>query len=184
MQNDLISRSALIAEHCSGCDVLADGLCDYDVCGSVQLMMEAPAVDAVPVERLGKIGKLFLPYKGCSRGHVGRMGAPATLEEEALFWGVITDVDGGRWVPVVEAVLMELIEKAKANDPESLRPKGRWENVQETVMYVPEMKYTTTHTAETCSACKARVGFVGPKVYLYDQICPSCGAKMRGEADD
>jgi hypothetical protein len=48
---DLISRSALIAEHCSGCDVLADGLCDYDVCGSVQLMMEAPAVDAVVVVR-------------------------------------------------------------------------------------------------------------------------------------
>lgn len=51
MTNDLISRSALIAEHCSGCDVLADGLCDYDVCGSVQLMMEAPAVDAVEVVR-------------------------------------------------------------------------------------------------------------------------------------
>jgi hypothetical protein len=49
--NDLISRSALIAEHCSGCDVLADGLCDYDVCGSVQLMMEAPAVDAVEVDK-------------------------------------------------------------------------------------------------------------------------------------
>lgn len=51
MQNDLISRSALIAEHCSGCDVLADGLCDYDVCGSVQLMVDAPAVDAVELPK-------------------------------------------------------------------------------------------------------------------------------------
>ena len=45
--NDLISRSALIAEHCDGCDAIANGLCDHDVCGAAQLIMEAPAVDAV-----------------------------------------------------------------------------------------------------------------------------------------
>lgn len=47
VNNDLISRSALIAEHCDGCDALANGLCDHDVCGAAQLIMEAPAVDAV-----------------------------------------------------------------------------------------------------------------------------------------
>ena len=73
---------------------------------------EAPAVDAVPVEMLGKWGKLLLPYKGDPRGPVGRMG-DGHLEEEALYWGVVTDADGGRWVPVQEAVLLELIEKAK-----------------------------------------------------------------------
>ena len=55
---------------------------------------------------------------------------------------------------------------------------GRWENVQETDMYVPEMKFTLTKTAETCSVCKARVGFVGAKQYLFDSICPSRGARM------
>lgn len=51
MNNDLISRSALIAEHCDGCDAFTHGLCDHDVCGVAQLIMEAPAVDAVPVIR-------------------------------------------------------------------------------------------------------------------------------------
>ena len=55
---------------------------------------------------------------------------------------------------------------------------ARWEDVRETVMYVPDKKATLTHTAETCSACKARVGFVGPKIYLYDKHCPECGAVM------
>lgn len=122
MENDLISRSALLKE--------LDGVKEpsVDTGGTVKaepvlnLLIELtkcvvesiPAVDAVPVEKLGKWGKLFVPYKGCPRGHVGRMGLPATLEDEALYWGVITDVDGGRWVPVVEGVLRELIAKSKA----------------------------------------------------------------------
>ena len=51
MDNDLISRSALIAEHCDGCNAIALGQCDHDVCGAAQLIMEAPAVDAVEVVR-------------------------------------------------------------------------------------------------------------------------------------
>ena len=58
---------------------------------------------------------------------------------------------------------------------------GRWLDVQETEMYVPNMKFTITKTAETCSNCKARIGFVGAKQYLFDAICPNCGAKMDGE---
>lgn len=61
---------------------------------------------------------------------------------------------------------------------------GLWENVKETEMYVPEMKFTTTHTAETCSVCRARVGFIGPKMYLYDKFCPECGAKMDLKGSD
>lgn len=49
--NDLISRSALIAEHCDGCYAFEHGLCDYDACGAAKLMKEAPAVDAVEVVR-------------------------------------------------------------------------------------------------------------------------------------
>lgn len=55
---------------------------------------------------------------------------------------------------------------------------GRWLDVQETDMYVPDLKLTATKTAETCSVCKARIGFIGAKLYLFDSICPSCGAKM------
>lgn len=59
MQNDLISRSALIAEYCDGCDAVANGLCDHDVCGAAQLIMEAPAVDAVEVVRCEKCRYCF-----------------------------------------------------------------------------------------------------------------------------
>ena len=65
MQNDLISRSALIAEHCDGCDALANGLCDHDVCGTAQLIMEAPAVDAVVLPS-GKIGDVVKWNTGVS----------------------------------------------------------------------------------------------------------------------
>lgn len=58
---------------------------------------------------------------------------------------------------------------------------GKWENVQETDMYVPDLKLTATKTAETCSECKARIGFIGAKLYLFDSTCPACGAKMDGE---
>ena len=56
---------------------------------------------------------------------------------------------------------------------------GRWLDVKETDMYVPDMHYTTTHTAETCSVCNVRSGFIGSKLYLYDSYCPNCGADMR-----
>lgn len=56
--------------------------------------------------------------------------------------------------------------------------KGHWEDVQETVMHVVTMKLPITHTAATCSVCKSRIGFVGPKKYLRDNICPNCGAIM------
>ena len=55
---------------------------------------------------------------------------------------------------------------------------GRWLDVQETDMYVPDMKFTITKTAETCSNCKVRIGFIGAKQYLFDSVCPNCGAKM------
>lgn len=58
---------------------------------------------------------------------------------------------------------------------------GRWFDVQETELYVPDMKFTMTKTAETCSECKVRIGFVGAKQYLYDAVCPNCGAKMDGD---
>ena len=58
---------------------------------------------------------------------------------------------------------------------------GRWLDVKETEVYSPDHRCTFTHTAETCSNCKVRIGFIGSKQYLYDNQCPNCGAKMDGE---
>ena len=125
----------------------------------------ATAVEAVPVEVLGKWGKLLLPCKGDPRGPVGRMG-DGHLKEEALYWGVVTDAGGGRWVPVQEAVLLELIEKAKANDPESLRPKGKWR--------------LNKDGSGTCSECH-RIRNDVWDMDNWDNFCSHCGADMRGE---
>ena len=55
---------------------------------------------------------------------------------------------------------------------------GHWEDISETTIPLPGMMTPITNTAETCSVCKVRVGFVGPKRYLYDKQCPNCGAFM------
>ena len=74
----------------------------------------------------------------------------------------------------------EIIDEAPTVDAVEV-VHGRWLDIQETETYVPDMKFTITKTAETCSNCKARIGFVGAKQYLFDAICPNCGAKMDGE---
>ena len=114
MQNDLISRSERLRQiRQTEPDDYRSAMLISDAKKVIRTFIEeAPAAKAVPLEVLGEWGKLLLPYKGDPRGPVGRMG-DAHLEEEALYWGVVTDADGGRWVPVYEAVLLELIEKAK-----------------------------------------------------------------------
>lgn len=56
---------------------------------------------------------------------------------------------------------------------------GEWENVLEEELYCPDIKATITRTTQTCSHCKTRIGFVGPKQYLFDNCCPYCGSKMK-----
>ena len=60
---------------------------------------------------------------------------------------------------------------------------GRWKNVKETECYSPDHRCTFTHTAQTCSVCNIRIGFIGAKFYLYDGYCPNCGAKMDGDGN-
>lgn len=162
MQNDLISRSERLRQiRQTELDDHRSAMLISDAKKVIRAFIEeAPAVDAVPVEVLGEWGKLLLPYKGDSRGQVGRM-CDGHLEEEALYWGVVTDADGGRWVPVQEAVLLELIEKAKANDPESLRPKGRKE------------RSAISKTGLICTNCYSDVD-------RNAVFCKYCGAKMEG----
>ena len=63
------------------------------------------------LNRLGEFGKLFMYYEGCPRGAMGRAAMP--IEEEVLAMKPITDVDGGRWIPVNADALHELVEKYK-----------------------------------------------------------------------
>ena len=51
MNNDLISRSALLADYCGGCDLIETCWCDGDRCATGQMIMDVPAVDAVEVCR-------------------------------------------------------------------------------------------------------------------------------------
>ena len=76
-------------------------------------------------------------------------------------------------------------DKIKAIPAADVSPvhHGRWLDVQETDMYVPDLKLTATKTAETRSVCRARIGFIGAKLYLFDSICQSCGAMMDGDHD-
>ena len=48
---ELIDRQALINAYCEDCDYLKIILCAHDICKAVELMKEAPAVDAVEVAR-------------------------------------------------------------------------------------------------------------------------------------
>lgn len=59
------------------------------------------------IRRMGEFGRLFVEYSGCPRGPVGRYCGP--LEKEIMSMGVITDVDGGEWIPVNKDALVELV---------------------------------------------------------------------------
>lgn len=92
--------------------------------------------------------------------------------------------DDPKEIPYLKA--SEILYAASEEKPADVTPmrNGRWLDVQETDMYVPDLKLTATKTSETCSACKARIGFIGAKLYLFDSFCPSCGAKMDLEVPD
>lgn len=61
------------------------------------------------LERLGRFGRLFVDYSGDPRGAIGRAAEP--IEKEVFRMETIVDVDGGRWVPVNEEALKELVER-------------------------------------------------------------------------
>ena len=63
------------------------------------------------MNRMGKFWKLFVDYEGCPRGACGRAAVP--IEEEVLLMEQMTDVDGGKWIPVNADALRELVEKYK-----------------------------------------------------------------------
>lgn len=62
------------------------------------------------IERMGGFGKLFVEYSGDPRGPMGRAGG-MSIAEEAQIMPVITDIDGGKWRPVQEEVLQDLLKQ-------------------------------------------------------------------------
>lgn len=86
----------------------------YDIEDSDNLLIDgAQAIEELlhyqsAIESMGNRGKLFLPYSGCARGCVGRSGVNGIKAEVCMF-NPITDVDGGKWRPVNEDALQELL---------------------------------------------------------------------------
>ena len=72
---------------------------------------DALSVDAIEVSRLGKLGRLMKPYRGCGRGRVGPSGCVGNFKPMEL--DPIEDIEGDRWVPVLEDDLSLLKAKAK-----------------------------------------------------------------------
>lgn len=116
-----------------------------------------PRVDAVKVHRLGRLGRLMMPYKGRPRGHLGARGC-FDGDFKVLELDPIIDVDGDRWIPVLEEDLRDM--KARVDDTVKL-VHGRWENITGGMI-----------TLGDCSECKVRQPMIGTN------YCKNCGAKM------
>ena len=125
------------------------------------------------IDRMGKFGQLFVEYEGCPRGAMGRM-CDATIQEEALAMDMLTDVDMGRWRPVNEDVLQDLLTelkrvKAKRKEYQIRAAKADMEiaNIQAFVV------------TEYCPHCEKEqsilwdAGKDGYEIY-----CPTCGEKI------
>ena len=115
----------------------------------LKMIFDAPTVDAVEASRLGYLGRLMMPYKGCPRGRMGARGDGRIIELDP-----IKDVEGDIWVPVLEEDLNFL--KAKAVEV----VHGRWVDARE---------YCGDYMCSNCDA------LYGTNKFNY---CPNCGAKM------
>ena len=80
----------------------------------IEVLLQENATLNAAMTRLGKFGKLFVDYNGCTRGPMGRM-AGVSLVDEALSMPEIVDVDGGKWIPVQADVLRGLCEQSKTH---------------------------------------------------------------------
>jgi hypothetical protein len=56
---------------------------------------------------------------------------------------------------------------------------GKWLNVEEEALYVPDKHFTIYRTSQTCSCCGMRTQFVGQKPFINERYCPACGKLMQ-----
>ena len=102
------------------------------------------------IDRMGDFGKLFVSYAGDPRGPMGRAG-DWDIAKEALSQPVITDVDGGKWRPVNEDVMQELIRQLdwwKEQNFRACQEKGDLEKRAETAEKEVEWKDMVIKAAE------------------------------------
>lgn len=73
------------------------------------------------------------------------------------------------------ARVKRIVEEAPTIDPESLRPKGRWEEHRD--------EYEICATEFTCSICKesfCNSELIDEDFHKLMKYCPNCGAKTEG----
>ena len=87
-----------------------------------------------------------------------------TIAEEIESLTITVAGEPARWNDAKHSVLRVIAEQ-KDIDPESLRPKGRWENYP-------------SHLYRRCSVCK--VEWEKQRFNIRANYCPNCGAKMEG----
>lgn len=95
------------------------------------------------IERMGKFGQLFVEYEGCPRGAMGRLCCN-TIQEEALAMDMLIDVDGGKWRPINEEVLQEIISKLNERKENNIMNTAEmWIKAQEDgkTYYCCDVKY-------------------------------------------
>lgn len=153
---------------CHYCNTyMSDEPCEPSECWVHDVIAQTDTVDAVEVSRLGELGKMMIPYLGCPRGMIGPRGEDGEAKNrkfEILELDPITDIDGNRWVPVLDRDLSTLKDKAQ--------------NIVEVV----HGHNTYDHdSAFECSVC----GFsdfdtLTADIHKYN-YCPNCGAKMDGK---
>ena len=105
-----------VCGHCN--EVRSEEPCEPRDCDWMAFIDKEPAADVVEADRLGRVGRLMLPNKGCPRGPIGRLGMAggktqdkkAILIEELCCMDTFEDVDENVWRPVQEEVLQEVIE--------------------------------------------------------------------------
>lgn len=134
----------------------------FNLCGQASLHVGdidvLPRADVVEASRLGKLGRLMTPYKGCPRGRMGTRGVIQT-EFEVMALDAIEDIEGDRWVPVLAEDLNNL--KARLNNTVEV-VHGRW--------IEPYRQWVE------CSNCGK--GYVKYEYIARANYCPNCGAKM------
>ena len=99
--------------------------------------------------------------------------ANALLEKA---WDVPFETNDAHFVKVIDA---GDVEEAPTIDPESLRPKGRWEECDWVEFDGHDECVHYPHKGRVCTNCRNafKADFVcNPRV----EYCPSCGAKMEG----
>ena len=91
-----------------------------------------------------------------------------TARWKAAMLHMVKEADGRH--PISMEVLLEDVQKAQTIEPESLRPKGRWECIKEQCNESPVYKF---------SECSQEVEIHdGRNIQKTLKYCPHCGAKM------